>query len=94
MDVIFYILIAYLILINIVSVSVTVYDKYCAAHNRRRVRESTLLILSALGGSLAMFVTMNLIRHKTRHLKFMLGLPIILTLQFAFVYFIWRIING
>jgi uncharacterized membrane protein YsdA (DUF1294 family) len=39
------------------------------------------LIISALGGSAAMLLTMFLIRHKTRHAKFMIGIPVILTLQ-------------
>lgn len=94
MNILFYILLAYLILINIVSVVITVYDKRCALKKRWRVRESTLLLLSALGGSVAMYLTMHAIRHKTRHIKFMLGIPIILILQLVAVYFIWRIING
>ena len=94
MNILFYILLAYLILINIVSVVITVYDKRCALKKRWRVRESTLLLLSALGGSVAMYLTMHALRHKTRHIKFMLGIPIILILQLVAVYFIWRIING
>ena len=48
-----------------------------------RTPEKTLLILSALGGSVAMLITMLLIRHKTKHVKFMLGIPIIIILQVA-----------
>ena len=46
-----------------------------------RVPEAALLLLSALGGSLAMYITMLLIRHKTKHIKFMLGIPIIMVFQ-------------
>ena len=46
-----------------------------------RVPEALLLLLSALGGSLAMYITMLLIRHKTKHIKFMLGIPIIMVFQ-------------
>ena len=42
---------------------------------------AALLLLSALGGSLAMYITMLLIRHKTKHIKFMLGIPIIMVFQ-------------
>lgn len=94
MNILFYILLAYLILVNIISVVITVYDKRCALKKRWRVKESTLLLLSALGGSVAMYLTMHAIRHKTRHIKFMLGIPIILILQLVAVYLIWRIING
>ena len=41
----------------------------------------SLLLLSALGGSVAMYVTMLMIRHKTRHSKFMIGIPIIILFQ-------------
>lgn len=84
------ILAIYLIFINFLSVIVTVYDKLCAVKRRWRVKESTLLLLSALGGSVGMYITMQLIRHKTRHLKFMLGIPIILALQIVIALLIWR----
>ncbi len=78
------ILIAYLLAISIISVVVCIYDKIAAKHNpKHRTREATLLLLSALGGSVAMFVTMQLIRHKTKHVKFMLGIPLIIIVQAA-----------
>lgn len=49
----------------------------------RRVPEKTLLIISALGGSIAMLITMRAIRHKTQHAKFMVGIPVIILLQCA-----------
>jgi len=52
---------------------------------KHRTRESTLLLLSALGGSVAMLATMLIIRHKTKHVKFMLGIPLIILLQAAAV---------
>lgn len=48
-----------------------------------RVPEATLLVLSALGGSVAMLLTMLLIRHKTKKAKFMVGIPAIIVLQVA-----------
>ena len=86
---IFKIVLAYLALISLVSVIVCIYDKIAAKHNpRHRTRERTLLLLSAMGGSVAMLLTMLLIRHKTRHVKFMLGLPVIMAIQGAIVYFV------
>ncbi|MBQ8331754.1 MAG: DUF1294 domain-containing protein [Clostridia bacterium] len=83
------ILIGYLIAISLVSVVVCVYDKFAAKHaQKHRTREATLLLLSALGGSVAMLATMLLIRHKTKHVKFMLGIPMILLAQAAAVYWI------
>lgn len=78
------ILIGYLIAISIVSVVVCIYDKFASKHlQKHRTREASLLILSALGGSVAMLLTMLIIRHKTKHVKFMLGIPLIIILQAA-----------
>ena len=51
----------YFVVISLVSVIITVYDKKAAKIGKRRIRESTLLLLSALGGSLAMYITMILL---------------------------------
>ena len=76
--------IIYLCVISLISVIVCIYDKIAAKHNpKHRTREATLLLLSALGGSVAMFATMQLIRHKTKHVKFMLGIPLIIIVQLA-----------
>ncbi len=84
-------LLSYLAAISVVSIIVTTADKIKAIKNRRRIRERTLLILSALGGSVAMLITMLLIRHKTRHLKFMVGIPVIILAQAAVAFAVWRI---
>ena len=77
----------YLAAISVVAIIVTVYDKIAAKKlPKYRTRERTLLLLSALGGSVAMFLTMLVIRHKTKHVKFMLGIPIIMLLQVAGVW--------
>ena len=59
----------YLAVISLVSIIVCVYDKKISKKNRveLRIPEKTLLLLSLFGGSIAMFVTMQLIRHKTKH---------------------------
>ena len=90
MNIFLFILAIYLILINLITVIVTIYDKLCAVKRRWRVKESTLLLLSALGGSISMYITMLLIRHKTRHIKFMLGIPLILIFQLLIAFLIWR----
>lgn len=90
MNIFLFILAIYLILINLIAVIVTIFDKLCAVKRRWRVKESTLLLLSALGGSICMYITMLLIRHKTRHIKFMLGIPLILIVQLIIAFLIWR----
>ena len=75
----------YLAVISLIAITVTVADKSKARRNKWRVPEVALLGISALGGSVAMFITMLLIRHKTKHVKFMLGIPLIIALQIAAV---------
>ncbi len=78
----------YIIIISLVSAIVCIYDKVISPKNRveLRIPEKTLLILSALGGSVAMFLTMLAIRHKTKHIKFMLGIPLIMVIQAGLIY--------
>ena len=74
----------YIALVSILAVIITGYDKIASKRWRRhRIPEARLLLLAALGGSASMLLTMLLIRHKTRHRKFMLGLPLILLGQAA-----------
>ena len=61
-------------------------DKRRARQRRWRVPEATLLLLSALGGSGGLLLGMLLFRHKTRHLKFALGVPLMLLAQLALLY--------
>lgn len=85
------IFIIYLCLISLIAIILTAADKIKAKRGKWRVPEATLLIISALGGSAAMYIAMLLIRHKTKHVKFMLGIPIIIILQVIVVaWFITR----
>ena len=82
----FEILGTYLAIISIIAAVVCIYDKIAAKKfTKHRIREATLLLLSALGGSVSMLITMLIIRHKTKHVKFMLGIPLIIILQIAFL---------
>lgn len=86
-----YFYIFYFSIVSLFAIVLTIYDKRAAVKRRWRVPEATLLIVSAIGGSVAMLLTMLLIRHKTRHLKFMLGIPVIIILQLAAVFAVWRL---
>lgn len=78
---------AYILVVSLCSVVVCIYDKKISKRNnvKLRIPEKSLFIWSILGGSLAMYVTMRLIRHKTKHVSFMVGIPVIFVLQVALV---------
>ena len=72
----------YLIAVSAMGLVLTVYDKWASRHRKkRRVAELTLFLWAVFGASLAMYMTMLLIRHKTNHKRFMLGLPLLLVAQ-------------
>ena len=72
----------YVLIINALTGIITVYDKIAAKKlPKKRIPEKTLFLLAFIGGSPAELLVMCLIRHKTKHKKFMVGLPVILVLQ-------------
>ena len=82
---------AYIALVSLCSIVVCVRDKRVSKKNdvKLRIPEKSLFIWSILGGSLAMFITMKLIRHKTKHIKFMLGIPLIIVAQAVIVFLLF-----
>jgi uncharacterized membrane protein YsdA (DUF1294 family) len=76
----------YLIGVNLLSCLVFYLDKRRAQLNLWRIPESTLLGLAIIGGSVGALLGMKLFHHKTKHLKFTLGLPLILCLQIGVAY--------
>lgn len=74
-------LLFYLLIINALSFLLMLVDKWKAKKNRRRIPEATLMGVAALGGSVGSLLGMYTFRHKTLHLKFTLGIPLILAAQ-------------
>lgn len=73
----------YLILINALGFLLMCLDKHYARKKMWRIPERTLMAVAALGGSLGSLMGMYLFRHKTRHRKFTLGVPLLLVLHLA-----------
>lgn len=90
----FLILYVYIAAISLFAVIQTIFDKRRAVRGGWRVKESSLLLTAVLGGSVAMLLTMLLIRHKTRKKKFMLGIPVIIVLQIAAAILVRRFVIG
>lgn len=81
----------YFILINLLSVVICILDKRRAIKHGQRVSEKNLFLLSVLGGSFLMYITMLIIRHKTQKAKFMIGLPLIIVVHsILIVLFIYK----
>ena len=74
-------LIYYLLLINAAAFILMLADKYKARKNLWRIPEAVLIGSALLGGSLGALAGMYTFRHKTKHLKFTLGIPVILAVQ-------------
>lgn len=79
----------FLAVISIAAVMLTIYDKLAAKRHKRRISEKFLMIIAAVGGSAAMLFTMLAIRHKTRHVKFMAGVPLIMTVQSVLLFLLY-----
>lgn len=71
------ILVGYLITVNIAGFIVCAADKRAAIKHRSRVSERTLFALALLGGALGEWLVMLIFHHKTRKLRFMLFMPLI-----------------
>ena len=80
----------YLLIVNAVAFLLMLVDKQSARKKLWRIPESTLLLSAAIGGSIGGLAGMYTFRHKTRHLKFTLGVPAILVVQILAVFLLAR----
>ena len=67
----------WLIAVNIIAIVITIWDKLAAISGAWRIPEKTLFLLCILGGCPGMYLTMQMIRHKPLHKRFMIGIPLI-----------------
>ena len=71
----------YLILINAAAFLLMLADKQKARKKKWRIPEKVLLGFAVIGGSIGALAGMYTFRHKIKHLKFTIGIPVILSLQ-------------
>ena len=81
-------LLLYLLIINALGFALMLADKWKARKNLWRIPEATLMAVAALGGSVGSLLGMYAVRHKTKHLKFTVGIPLILGLQLLLAFFL------
>lgn len=88
----------WLVFINVLTFLAFGLDKWKAKRKEknesvRRVPEKTLLLLSALGGSVGALLAMRAFHHKTLHRAFRVGVPLILALQILIPFGLWLYFN-
>lgn len=79
------ILIIYLIVVNVMGFALMGIDKAKAIRHKWRVPEATLFMTALLGGSIGAWIGMYTFRHKTKHLRFIVGIPFIFVMQIGIV---------
>lgn len=77
----------YLLILNLIGFFCMIIDKRRAIFHQWRIRESSLLLLALLGGSIGVLMGMLIFHHKTQKPKFFIGIPIILVLQLLIIYY-------
>jgi len=65
-----------------------VIDKHKAKKGAYRISEKFIFILCLIGGSLGVYIGMYLVRHKTKHIKFTVGVPVLFIINIMCVYYI------
>ena len=79
--------IIYLLIINVAGFLIMGIDKHKAKMGSRRIPENTLFMFTILGGGIGTIAGIYVFRHKTKKLKFTIGMPLILILEILiFIY--------
>ena len=78
----------YLLVVTTLTFLLYGIDKYKAKKARWRISEATLLMMAVVGGSIGAWAGMRLWHHKTMHKKFKYGIPLIILLQVALVFYL------
>lgn len=82
-------LILYLLIVNAIGLILMLVDKIKAKKNLWRIPEATLFLVAVIGGSIGSILGMYTFRHKTKHIKFTVGMPLILAVQVLACVLIW-----
>lgn len=80
-----------IVIINIVTFIIYGIDKYKAKKGKWRIPENSLIGLAIIGGSIGAYLGMRVWHHKTMHLKFKYGIPLIIIIQLIAAYMFVKI---
>lgn len=91
-DIIRHLVFSFMIIMNIIGFTSMGIDKSKAKKNLWRTPEKILILIAFAGGSVGSFLGMKFFRHKTKHLKFVILIPLALLFNLlVFVYFIQKL---
>ncbi len=84
-------IILYYIAVNIVAFAMYGADKFFAKKDMWRISEKALILAAALGGAFGAFAGMETFRHKTKHAKFKIGVPVLMAVHLGILVYL---LNG
>ncbi|NLD87869.1 MAG: DUF1294 domain-containing protein [Clostridiales bacterium] len=79
------VLFTYLVIVNVVAFVMMAVDKSFAKRGTKRIPEALLLFCAFIGGTLGELLGMYIIRHKTRHVKFVVLVPLFLVIHVVLI---------
>ncbi len=85
-------IIIYIIIMSIISFCQMGIDKGRAKKLRWRISERTLFLTAGIGGSFGCLLGMYVFRHKTKHLRFVLGIPALMLVHIFLLYLIFFVL--
>ena len=81
-------IVLYFLIINIIGLSVMRVDKQRAIKHQYRISEQTLWIIAIVGGAIGAAIGMNMFRHKTKHVSFKLGFPLLAIIDLFLIFYL------
>lgn len=82
--------IAVIVLMNIIAFSMYGIDKSKAQKGKWRISESSLIAVAFIFGGIGAFTGMQVFRHKTKHMKFVILVPLAIVVNIALGIFIYK----
>lgn len=84
----------YFAIVNIIGMMLNIVDKNRAVNNKWRIPEKTLWLFAIIGGAPLSYITMKIIRHKTKHKSFMIGFLLLSIIQIALLIYLFSTTGG
>ncbi len=82
----------YFVAINCIGFGTMGLDKLKAKKKLYRLSEAMLFWIAIIGGSIGSLIGMYTFRHKTKHLTFVIGIPLIISIQFILLFIIFKVL--